>query len=319
MPFSLFQRIRRHAAIAGGKFEVLFREINMVPLEPAAVRLIEELNKPEAGMEEIAGLIGSMPEISTRILKTVNSSLFALRSPVLSIRHAVSLLGLDHVRAVALSYVTVNSVPRPAEEIFNHKAFWGDSLVRALVARGLASHYCPQYLDDAFTAMLIADVALPVLLTKWTEYYRPVVQEWMEGDRRLSQIENSHFGWNHAQAGAWILQTWNFPEQLVCFVGIHNSDPQLIDELQLEGTIALPLMVASLLPASLHQQEGRTGNFLHRVHATMGIAPAELERILFAAEQGFLDICSLMGLDRPETIPALESVRMAMTQTDAVQ
>jgi carbon-monoxide dehydrogenase catalytic subunit len=61
-----------------------------------------------------------------------------------------------------------------------------------IAARNFARHYCPSQCDDAFTAMLIADVALPVLLTNWTEYYQSVVQEWMTSGDRLSRIEKKH-------------------------------------------------------------------------------------------------------------------------------
>ena len=315
LSFSLFQRIRRHAAISSGNFEVLFKDISIAPLPVATVRLIEELDKPEASLERISGLIGSMPAISAQVLKMVNSSLFSLRSPVLSIQHAVTLLGLDHIRAVALSFLAVKAVPRPNERLFDHQAFWTDSLLRALVARGLAKRTCPEQCDDAFTAMLLADVALPVLLGSWSEYYLPVIEQWRHGSVRLSEIEKKQFGWTHAQAGAWILQYWKFPEQLICYVGIHNGDPSLIEKLQLENTIALPLMTASLLPSCLHPKGGRADAFLRLAVDSFELDFEELSLLLDEVEEGFLDICDLMALCHMGELPTLGEVRAAMSET----
>jgi HD-like signal output (HDOD) protein len=318
LPLKLFTRIRRHAAISTGNFESLFRNIKIAPLPVAIARLLEEINKPEPDLEQIGLLIGALPEISTQVLKTVNSSLFNLRSPVLSIQHAVSLLGLDHIRSVTLSFAAVRGVPRPTVQLFDHQAFWADSLVRALVARNLSGRYCPEQRDDAFTAMLIADVALPVLLSSWTEYYQPVVREWLSSGDRLSEIEQQHFGWNHAQAGAWILQQWNFPEQLVCFVGIHNAGMDCIADLHLQETIALPLMTASLLPSSLQHREesARASGFVSEAMHHFSLSFQEITELIEETEKGFLDIYELMGLCHVGEQPALKAVKSAIFEQE---
>ncbi len=314
MPIKLFTRIRRHAAISTGNFESLFRTIKISSLPVAISRLLEEINKPEPNLDQIGRLIGALPEISTQVLKTVNSSLFQLRSPVLSIQHAVSLLGLDHIRSITLSFAAVKAIPRPKDALFDHQAFWGDSLLRALVARNFARNYCPEHCDDAFTAMLIADVALPMLLNNWSEYYKPVVQEWMSSGERLSEIEGRHFGWNHAQAGAWILQRWKFPEQLICFVGIHNSSPELAEELELENTIALPLMIASLLPSSLPRSDTRALIFVDAAMKYFTLDSAELADLMQDVEVGFFEIHELMGLCHVGEQPVLEAVKAVLTE-----
>jgi len=316
VPIKLFTRIRRHAAISTGNFESLFRKISISSLPIAISRLLEEINKPEPDLDQIGRLIGALPEISTQVLKTVNSSLFQLRSPVLSIQHAVSLLGLDHIRSMTLSFAAVNAVPRPKDVLFDHQAFWGDSLLRALTARNFARNYCPEHCDDAFTAMLIADVALPMLLNNWSEYYHPVVSEWISSGERLSAIEGRHFGWNHAQAGAWILQRWKFPEQLICFVGIHNSNPELVTELELEHTIALPLMIASMLPSSLPRSDTRAQDFVDAAMNYFSLTPDELADLMQNVEQGFFEIHELMGLCQVGEQPVLKAVNAVITDKD---
>ena len=312
MSLNFFSRIRRHAAISTGNFDLLFKNITIAPMPAATARLLDEINSPTAEMDQIALLIAALPEISTQVLKTVNSSLFSLRSPVLSIQHAVSLLGLDQIRSIALSFAAITAVPKPETDLFDHQAFWTDSLIRALVARCFARHYCPDKCDDAFTAMLIADVALPVLLTSWTEYYHPVVEECQTSGKRLSEIEQKHFGWTHAQAGAWILQHWHFPEQLICFVGIHNASPDCISDLHLENTVALPLIVASQLPSSLHNETDKVPLFIQQAMASFSLSADELAAIIDETKQGFLDIYKLMGLCQVGTLPALEAIQAAL-------
>ena len=41
--------------------------------------------------------------------------------------------------------------------------------------------------------------------------------------KRLVYIETEYFGWNHAQATSWLLHYWEFPEELVCVAGAHET------------------------------------------------------------------------------------------------
>ena len=170
-------------------------------------------------------------------------------------------------------------------------------------------------LREVRMALLEADVALPVLLTSWSEYYEPVVEEWLASNEHLFEIEQRHFGWNHAQAGAWILENWKFPEELICFVGIHNRDPDSLAELDLGDTIALPLMTASLLPSSLHRdKDARAGLFVSEAMARFNLSGEEFVELLEEVEQGFLDIYELLGLCHVGEQPTLAAVTAVLPE-----
>ncbi len=295
-PLALFRRIRNHAAMASGNFPALFRTLDIKPLPAAISRLLEEINHPDADMARISRLIEATPEIGAQVIKTVNSSLFGLRSPVLSIQHGVNLLGLEKIRSLVLSFAAVAAVNKPESTLFDQEAFWTDSLLRAIFARCLARRHCPDQSDNSFTVMLVSDVALPILLTSWQEYYQPVLAEWLESEEHLSALEERQFGWHHGQAGAWILQHWNFPEEMICYVGLHNRSPQLATELDLTRTMALPVMLAAMLPSSLRESESRASRFIDQVQVHLGIDGEDLDRLIMEAEQGFVEICELFGL-----------------------
>lgn len=253
----IFEKIRSHAAIASGNFASMFKNIEVPPLPAVATRLISEFNRAEPDMQEITKIISSDLEISSKVIRTVNSSLFGLPNQIKSIQQAIPLLGLRSIRTIALSYAMKKSLPKPSGKLFNHEAFWADSLARALLARSLTHYFRPGEKDEVFTAMLLADIALPVLLSVWSDYYSPIFSQWRDNCERLSQIERKDFGWDHAQAGAWILKSWDFPDEFVCLVGVHNLTIDELKNLGLEKTIALPLAVASLLPSVLKPDEKR--------------------------------------------------------------
>ena len=268
-------KIRRHAAVATGNFGVLFKDVEIPPLPAAVNRLIAEINKTEPDIDKLVRLISSTTAIAAKVIKTVNSSLFSLRVPITDIKRAVTHLGLSHIRSIALAFATMDALPKPKGDLFDHKAFWVDSLLRAIMSRSFSKKMFKNQLEEAFTASLLADVALPVLLCVWNEYYEPVIEEWRQSPKRLSEIERQHFGWDHAQAGAWILQSWEFPEEMVCYIGAHNLSWEAVREHQLDDTIVTPMAVAAISPSVLKPDLERSRNVFDAAGERLGMVDTE--------------------------------------------
>ncbi len=260
----LINTLKMHAAIAGGNFGQMFGEVRLPVLPQAVSRVIDEVNKDEPDVAVLEDIIAAEPEFSVKVLSTINSSLFALRAQVTGVRHAITLLGFDRIRSVILSYSMLQALPDPEGELFDHEAYWTDTLLRSLTARAIARRVRPGEEEEAFTAMLLSDVAVPVLLTAWRKYYEPILESWRGTRRRLADLEREAFGWDHAQAGAWILQKWDFPERLVCLTGAHTLNAEQIREYGLDDSVAGCLSVAAMLPSNLRESARNTSLMIER-------------------------------------------------------
>jgi HD-like signal output (HDOD) protein len=292
----LIEKIRRHSTIATGNFGVMFKDVKIPPLPTAVNRLIAETNKDEPDIDNVVKLISSTTAIAAKVIKTVNSSLFSLRVPVTDIKRAVTQLGLNHIRSIALAFATMDALPNPKGDLFDHKAFWIDSLIRAIMSRSFSKKSFEDQPEEAFTASLLADVALPVLLCVWKEYYEPVVQEWHRSPKRLSEIEREHFGWDHSQAGAWIVQSWGFPEKMVCYIGAHNLTMEKISEYELDNTIVVPMAVASNLPSILKPDRERSRRVFSMAAQWLSMTRLEFVDCVTEVKASLRDILELFGL-----------------------
>ncbi len=308
MGIGLPEKLHRHAAMATGNFASLFAGADLPPLPAASARLIQEINAPDLDVDRLVKVISASPEIAARVIRTVNSSRFALRNRVTSIRHAFSLLGLRQVKAIALSYAVVGVVPRP-RGTFRAEVFWQDSLTRALLARAFARRYHPtEQEEEAFTCALLADAALPVLLTYWAEYYLPVVDKWSKLPVRLSQLEESLFKWTHAQAGAWLLRSWQFPDDMVCFVGVHNATLERLRELELDGTIAKAMAVASVAPSVLKAHRQRSRELVRVATEAYSLSPEGLAGIISEVQANLAEVQELFDLQYAGQSKVLEDL-----------
>ena len=89
-------------------------ELGELPAIPALyAALNRELAKPEPSLPALSKLIGRDPGMSAKILQLVNSAFFGLRRRVKSINEAVTNLGTDVVRSLALSSTAFTTFTDP--------------------------------------------------------------------------------------------------------------------------------------------------------------------------------------------------------------
>ena len=295
----------------------MFKDVVIPPLPAAVSRLLAEINSTDPAMDRLGTMISADPEIAANVLRTVNSSLFALKHPVQNIVHAISLLGIERIRSLVLSYAMLKALPAPKGNLFDHEAYWTDSLLRALLARRLClgSHQGQE--EIAFTAALLADLALPVLLSSWSRYYEPVVERWAAAPDRLSDIERDDFGWDHAQAGAWILQHWDFPPETLCIAGAHNLAPEQLRDLDLADTAALPVATAAILPSVLKPAPDRCRLLVLSAAAELSLPNGDWPEIVAQIREDFATICGQFHLSSNRADEVLTLLAEAAAATES--
>jgi len=307
-----FKKMRSHAAMARGDFGTLFRDVEIPPLPAAVSRLVIEVNRAEPDIDRLTMLIASSPGLAAKVIKTVNSSFYGMRVPVDSVKRAVTLLGVDQVRILALAFATMEALPMPATELFSLTVFWTDALLRASLARALARKAFSDQLDRVFTVALLADLAIPVLLSSWSDYYLPVFAEAKSGCRPLAVVEREHFHWDHAQAGGWILQSWDFPDELVCCLASHTLSRQELQEAGLEGTLAVPLAVAALLPGVSSVDLLRLQEFSRTAQGWLGCSPEDLQTALEEVRSSIKEVLDLLDLPESPVTHSLDLLAAAI-------
>ncbi len=251
---ALLKRLNRYTIMATGDFEKIFADFEVPSCPEVVTRLLRMVREPDTPIEEVSSLIQSDPGLSSQLLKMVNSALFGLPGTVSSVNKAVSFVGLKEIGSLAVSYAMTKTVRSPDLDGFDLQVFWRHSLLRAVVARELAARIGAEP-DDAFTAGLMQDIALPILLTDWFDVYKKVYFRWKEGRAALHKIEEDELSWTHAQAGAWIAREWGLPDILVCAIGLHVLSMDDLREMELLESVVGAAAAASDAPKALDSDE----------------------------------------------------------------
>jgi len=198
---------------------------NLPPFSPVAMRLVGLLSDENVHVDQVSRFIAAEPVFAARVLQLANSPLFALMRQVTSIPQAVIVVGLERVKAIALTRAMGDFVA----PVLRRKALaacWKNSLAGALVAEALAPVY---HLDagTAYTAGLLRDIGRLALLVKYPEAYTNALEIAREG-ADLRETERNLFDIDHCEAGKWIVSRLFLPEEL-CRCVIHHHDREIPD------------------------------------------------------------------------------------------
>lgn len=204
-----------------GQLRVALRHYRPPSFPTVIARALTTLNDSRSELAEVGRILATDPRTTIKLLSLTNSPMFSFRTPVLSVEHAVSMLGRSRLEALLLTMGVRQALPRPPS--LDVDRFWHAAGRRATLARALCERTDPQQAALCFTAALLQDLAVPFLLERLSDVYTPLLAEWRNTGEALDQLESASFGFNHADVGGFLCEDWGFPELLTAAVGAHHK------------------------------------------------------------------------------------------------
>ncbi len=197
------------------------------PFSPILNRLIASLASEDVSFAKIADLIEKDTALAGNILRLVNSALYGFPGTVNSIRHAVSLLGLNKLRNAALTMSVArmwNQVKTPPG--WSTANFNQHSVGVAILADLLAQKLQVEYAEGGFAAGLFHDLGLLLIAIGLPEEYKQMSLLCQQNKQWTIEYEIQVLGMTHAELSAEALGHWNLPEPIQTAVRYH-ANPDL--------------------------------------------------------------------------------------------
>lgn len=235
------------AALKPTELKKILARVPLPAMPDCAMRMLEITGEGDNDTHRCTELIESDAGMAAQLLKFSNSSYFGLRHKISSVQQAITLLGFRKVRNFVLWNAVFSVMPDPGRRTFSMVAFRCDALRRGLFARALAKRLGLKDAEDVFTAALLQDVSVPLLLQHFGEDYLALLDHRDEGDAKLAEREQETFGWTHADAACLLFKKWRLPKVLAELVSTH-SDPVSLLQQGGAGPDAQAVAVSSLLP-----------------------------------------------------------------------
>jgi len=261
-------------------------EFHELPPLPATAALILQLAAdPNANARQLAGIIEQDPSLSAQVLRYANSSLYGYAGSISNLQTAIArVLGFDYVMNLAVGFSIGTALRVPQDGPFGLDSFWQHSVYAARLVENLGrllprKQRPPR--GTAYLAGLLQNLGRLVLgHTFQPEFF--ILNRFAEANPELSGCELEHqvLGVTHDQIGAWLMETWGLPAELVAAVRYHHDEgywdqhavyPQLVlvanRALALHGIgeagkQGIPLFSLEMLGITEQQVEAETARIL---------------------------------------------------------
>lgn len=261
----------------------------LAAMPATSARLLALLEDPDAPVHDLVAVIEKDPGLTANVLKFCNSAYYGLRREVGSVREALIRLGNRNVvtLAFAASMGRLLQVPVTAYRLPRGRLWRHTLAVGLLAARLVPASADAKVRTRVFTAGVVHDLGKLLL----DRPLRECVQQLPAGQESsvLCRAERDLLGFDHAEAGAALAESWNFPHDLVTVIARHH-------------TVAAPDLLTAIVAAAdrLASQAGNDGG-APRVEgedlaAALDAAALDEATARIGLEQSLRDLEGLMAM-----------------------
>jgi HD-like signal output (HDOD) protein len=187
------------------------------------IRINDAVNNPRSSLADIGRVISEDPGLTARLLRIVNSAFYSFPSKIDTISRAVTIVGTQQLRDLALATSVMKVFKGIPEDLINMEAFWCHSIGCGITARVLASHRREANLERHFVTGMLHDIGRLLLFMNLPKQSRAALMRCQRSEELLYKVEREEIGFDHATVGSALLQAWNLPASLEEVVAFHHA------------------------------------------------------------------------------------------------
>ena len=202
----------------------LIGRLDKLPSPPATyIELSHLAGDPNATIDSVAKVVMRDPAVAAKVLQLANSAAFGASRKVTELGQAVSYLGTELLKCLALTSTVFAPTTRAAAAGFSLEEMQARALRTASFARRIVRER--KDADAAFAATLLHDIGEAMLATGLPDAYANLLRDAHEAGEPVMVAERRELGATHADIGGWLLAMWGLPQNLVDVVA-HHHDPR---------------------------------------------------------------------------------------------
>lgn len=203
--------------------EILEFARNVPPMPEAMTRLMRYADDPNSSIDQITEIVTKDPGLVSTLLKLANSVSFAQRRGVVTIPHALGVIGIANLKNLVAAKIVVGLNPCQTE---SDRMVRDHSLATALMLRSLSQRMGRHDADEIFLGGMLHRLGQFVFLSdqRTRKMFLAVLNRIRERSDDYVTAEVAEIGFPHTLIGALVANRWNFPAE-VSHVLLHYQDP----------------------------------------------------------------------------------------------
>jgi len=189
---------------------------DMFALGSAIARVVQMATSEDQGTHDLAHYVLSDVALTQRILRLANTVRYrtAAGTAVTTVSRAISLLGFDNVRTVALAMLLVDALAS-SEHAYSVRVELEASLCASLVGREMARHSFYQGAEEASIGALFKNLGALLVASHEHDRYREIQALLATGKHTPAQAAQMILGCSFDALSEAVLGEWKIPDVIV--------------------------------------------------------------------------------------------------------
>lgn len=199
--------------------------LTTLPTLPSILHAVVHcVESPHSTAKDLKDIIVSDQSIAAKVLNVANSAYYGLTHQVSDLRKAVVVLGFDAIRDICLyvSFGRFFTTTRMAAD-FDLNDFWKHSIAVSMGCRIIGSRIGYDNVERALILGLIHDLGKVVISHAFSAGFLKAYQRVSQTGQPLHLAEQDILGFDHCEAGGWLVEQWDFPNIIVAAVEYHHA------------------------------------------------------------------------------------------------
>lgn len=189
-------------------------------LSSTAKKVLRLRTDPLAGIDELSAIVETDPPLAAQVISWAASPYYAAPGKIRSVEDAIMrVLGFDLVINLALGLALGKHLSIPEDQPQHSTPYWQQAIYTAALTEGLVRAMPANKKPEnglAYLAGLLHNFGFALLAHVFPPHFSLVCRS-LEVNLHLSQsaVEYHLLGITREQMGAWLMQCWNIPSELV--------------------------------------------------------------------------------------------------------
>jgi putative nucleotidyltransferase with HDIG domain len=184
-------------------------------------RILAVVDGERSSTRDLVEVMQRDQALTSRVLRLANSGFFGFAREVSTLPRAIMILGFGTVRSLALGVKVWETFLGHGSTLLT--GLWEHAALVGAASRLIAQRVRAAEPEEIFTAGLLHDIGRVVLALRFPAEYGTIVDAGSLSDVPLVERERGVFGIDHAQAGAWLAETWALPPTIVGAAKTHHQ------------------------------------------------------------------------------------------------
>ena len=250
--------------------------IDLPVLPQVAGRVMALANDPSADAARLSALIHQDQALAAHVLRIANSPAYMPRTPIVSLQHAVAMLGVNQLSEIAVTVSLKSGAVKIPGYDADIRQLWRHALASGAYAKEIA-RLRRFNVESAYLCGLLHTVGKPVVLKTVTTIAAELHIR-LEPGALIAFLDGYH-----SRVGILIASEWALPAQVaeaIAYYGVYEQAPSHRQEVMIT-CLADRLATYILVPDSFDDSTLRD----HTVFADLNLYPNDIDALLSLKEK----------------------------------